>query len=107
MENVKPAKVTVRCTDGTHFEIELNNGLASNNNLRQMEHTKKLATYLKYRLYWDNGLGYTRWWGGNIPGFRTSTGSKYEEFIYGNIPDQGTLPGGVYKDTVSVTITYW
>jgi spore coat protein U-like protein len=99
------ATVNVNCTDGATYEVGLDAGLNASGAQRNL----KIAsgpTLLQYNLFQD--AGYTIPWGNTLEVNTkegTGTGSAVPWTIYGQIPSQ-VVTTGVYRDTVTVTVTY-
>jgi spore coat protein U-like protein len=93
--------IVVTCTDGTSYDVTLDNGANYSGNTRNMASSGKL---IPYALYSDAGMT-TPWIGtASIHGTgRANTPQSVS--VYG----QATLSGsasGAYVDTVSITVTY-
>ncbi len=96
--------ITVVCTAGTTYEVELNDGLHYSQPSRRMKHDAA-AYYLNYELYRDAGR--TSRWGSDDAGdlHMTSDGAAQVITVYGRIPAGQTGPIGNYADTITVTVT--
>lgn len=110
--DAQAADITVNCTTGSQFTIDLgagNNGVA-NTNTRRMSRTANGATdYLEYQLYTDAGHG-TVWTTAGATGTMATAGAGQhaQTFqVYGRIPaHQDTLPTGTYTDSVVMTVNF-
>lgn len=105
--------VTVTCTLGNTYTIALDAGAnpstAGNVNTRRM--LSGASDYLPYNLYLDAGR--TTVWGDGTSGSLnpttgtfTSTGLPQLYSVYGRVPINQYVAGGVYLDTVVATVTY-
>jgi spore coat protein U-like protein len=93
----------VTCTNGTDFDVALNNGLNLNRSMR----LGATGNYVDYELYTDNTFA-TPWPStvGTPPYAFTGTGAQQTVDIFGRIPPQATPLAGTYTDTIQVTLTY-
>jgi len=100
--------ITVTCTGGTAWTASAGAGSGSGATLLSRRMTSGSNT-LNYMLYtnsgrttiWGDGTGTT----GRITG--TGSGSSQAITVYGRIPSgQGSVPAGIYGDTVQVTLSY-
>ncbi|MGU7841262.1 Csu type fimbrial protein [Burkholderia sp. AW33-5] len=102
--------ITVRCTNGTNFNIGLNAGMASGATVGNRIMTSG-SNQLNYSLYQDSGR--TVVWG-NTPPTDTVNGTgqgmamaqAITKTVYGKVPDQPNAVPGSYADTVTVTVTF-
>ncbi|MCJ0763292.1 Csu type fimbrial protein [Variovorax terrae] len=97
--------LTVNCTNGSAYNIGLDNGLNYNATTRRMKTVG--SNYVSYGLFQD--VGHTTAWG-NTVGTDTRTGSgtgtNQTYTVYGLVPNVGGAPAGNYTDTVIATLTY-
>ncbi len=106
------ADITVNCTTGSQYTIDLNtgnNGVA-NGNTRRMVRTANGATdYLEYQLFSDSGH-LNVWTSAGAAGTMATTGAGQhaQTFqVWGRIPaHQDTLPTGTYNDSVVMTVNF-
>jgi len=105
------SSISVSCTAGLGYEVNLNGGLGASVSPRTMIGT--LGGSLDYNLYTDAGL--TTIWGDNTggtghqTGTGTGLGNSVAYTVYGEIPDSGTnlnSAEGTYADTVTVSVIY-
>jgi spore coat protein U domain-containing protein, fimbrial subunit CupE1/2/3/6 len=98
--------VTVKCTNGTAFNVGLSEGLASGATVtsRKMTSGTKTISYSLFR----NSIRTSNW--GNTPGTDTvsgtGAGSDAVLTVYGRVPAQTTPAPGTYSDTVVVSVYY-
>lgn len=104
--NIAPQPIAVTCASGTPYNIGLDGGLNSGNNIN----ARKMilgANSVAYQLY--RNAGRTQVWG-NTVGTNTvagtGTGTAQNLTVYGQVPAQTTPPAGTYTDTVVVSVTY-
>lgn len=93
--------ISVTCTPGTSYTVELNNGENYSGTTRRMI---KGADYVAYGLYQDSAHS-TAW--GTDPDWVSDTGdgSAQSHTVYGLVPS-ANFPAGDYTDTVTATVTY-
>ncbi|MGH9163031.1 MAG: Csu type fimbrial protein [Vicinamibacteraceae bacterium] len=100
------SNLSVTCTQGGAYSIALNGGSVTGNvNARRMRLGSGPNT-IDYQLYRDSSR--TLIWGntsGNLV-TGTGTGSAQSIPVYGAVPAQGPKPPGVYRDTITATITF-
>lgn len=102
------ATITMNCTVGSTYSIELGNGTYAANasaTTRAMKHAT-LNQYVDYELYTTGGFG-TIW--NTLPANAVSGTAgvvAVSETVHGRIPAQTVPATGVYSDTVAVTVTY-
>jgi spore coat protein U-like protein len=105
--------ITVRCTDGTDFDIALNAGVTGNYGGRRMEGPGD--DYLVYNLYTDDT--YAAVWGDTTgdtevvsgEGEGMAAGNAVTRTVYGRLlasDNLGPVEEGAYSDTIVATITY-
>ncbi len=108
---VATGRVTVSCTKGTSWAIDLGNG--GNHGLatgfasdRAMTDGGTPAKYLAYELYIDSGHA-TAWYTGTAGSTGVSNGkaTTYPLDVFGRIQDADPNYG-VYSDTVVATVTF-
>jgi spore coat protein U-like protein len=99
--------IGLTCTNGTAWNIGLDNGQNANGSVRRMRlGSGASARYVNYELYRDTGR--SQRWGTTIgTDTRTGTGngSAQTVTVFGRVPPQAPAAGS-YSDTVTVTITY-
>ncbi len=100
------SNVNVTCTDGTAYNVGLDNGANALSGQRRM--IGPASETVTYNLYQDSG--HTLAWGNTIGTNTVSgTGSGNTELyiVYGEVigPQASPDPGG-YSDIVNVTVTY-
>ena len=97
--------ITVRCTNGTPYQIGLNGGLSGATAPDQRRMTSG-ANSVRYGIYRDSAR--TLGWGdlptNSVSG--TGTGNAQNYTTYGRVFPQTTPPPGTYTDTIVVTVTY-
>lgn len=93
------------CTNGTTYQIGLDNGRNANGSQRRMRTAS--GEMIGYELYRDAGRS-QRWGGtaGSDTRGGTGNGSTQNLDVYARVPAQATQPSGTYSDTVTATITY-
>lgn len=96
--------IQVTCTNGTSYNIGLDNGSHYGSGSRRM--TDGSGHYVNYTLYQDPGHN-QKWTSTNtVPGTGNGTASHDGFTVYGVVPAQGAKTSGTYSDTVQVKITY-
>jgi spore coat protein U-like protein len=102
--------VTVRCTNGWNYALELSAG-SGNYNERKLTGTP--SGTLGYNLYTD--AAYTTVWGNGTASTSTVTGTgrglskDNKHTVHGRLPDSAAnqdAPVGTYSDTIVVTVVY-
>ena len=97
--------ITVRCTNGTPYQIGLNGGLSGATAPDQRRMTFG-ANSVRYGIYRNSAR--TLGWGdqptNSVSG--TGTGNAQNYTTYGRVFPQTTPPPGTYRDTIVVTVTY-
>ena len=98
-------KIQTQCTNGTSYQIGLDNGFNPSGSTRRMSGGG--TDWVTYELYRDPG--HTQRWG-NTVNVDTVTGSgnglKQDTTVYGRVPPQpGPTPGN-YLDTITVNVYY-
>lgn len=99
--------VTVICTNGTTYDVGLNQGVGAGatHAARRMTHAGQTLTYSLY-----SDAGHASVWGETIgvnAVHGTGSGAGQPLDVYGRIPAGQTAPaGGPYSDTITVTVTY-
>lgn len=95
--------ITVTCSSGTGYEIELNDGANYSAPNRRMKHGA--ADYLNYELFTDAGR--TVRWGNDDSSdvHMISDGTVQNINVYGRMPAGQNSPIGDYADTITVTVT--
>lgn len=97
--------VTVTCTDGTDYDIGLDAGTGSGATVATRKLTSSGNT-LDYTLYQDAPR--TTVWGDTVSTDTVSgTASALPAIhtVYGRIGNGQNVPGGVYSDTITITVT--
>lgn len=95
--------VSVTCTNGSAYRIDIDGGGSANPNARTMSDGG--GNSLNYALYQDSGRSSI--WGINGDGkTATGTGTSDSHIVYGRIPAGQTAPEGSYSDTVTVTVYF-
>ncbi|KVC54278.1 spore coat protein [Burkholderia ubonensis] len=102
--------ITVRCTNGTNFNIGLNAGTTSGATVANRIMTSG-SNQLNYMLYQDSSR--TVVWGNTPPsdtvngtGAGMAMAQAITKTVYGKVPDQPNAVPGSYADTVTVTVTF-
>lgn len=93
--------INVRCTDGTPYTVELNNGLYFSGTRRMKN---GVANYVGYGLYRDNA--HTLPWdtGANVHS-DIGSGAEQPVTVFGLVPSANS-PAGAYTDTVTATVVF-
>lgn len=101
------AIITVRCSNGTPYNVGLNAGTAAGATVSTRKMTGPASALLGYGLFRDSGRT-TNW--GNTVGTDTragtGNGANQSLYIYGRITAQQRVTPGAYADTIIATITY-
>jgi spore coat protein U-like protein len=101
------SEIAVQCTDGTPFNIGLNQGAGAGATVASRLMTGPGSETVQYSLY-TNPSRTTVW--GNTIGTDTvtgtGTGAEQTFTVYGRVPAQTTPGPGTYTDVVTVTMTY-
>lgn len=98
------------CTNGAPYTIALNGGTTTGNTIaaRKMSLNGAGAGVVTYQLYRDTGP--TNVWGdgtaGNVTYSGSGNGSAQTVPVYAQLPSQATPASGIYKDTVTVTVSF-
>ncbi|AYZ66557.1 spore coat U domain-containing protein [Burkholderia multivorans] len=102
--------ITVRCTNGTNFNIGLNAGTTSGATVANRIMTSG-SNQLNYTLYQDSSRSVV--WGNTPPtdtvngtGAGMAMAQAITKTVYGKVPDQPNAVPGSYADTVTVTVTF-
>ncbi|KAF1708551.1 hypothetical protein CSC70_12970 [Pseudoxanthomonas kalamensis DSM 18571] len=95
--------ITVNCSNGTPYQIGLDNG---QNALATQRRMANGGIFVPYNLYSDNGR--TVLWGNTlntdtVSGTGTAADQAYT--VYGRVPSTN-YPTGTYLDTVTATVIY-
>jgi spore coat protein U-like protein len=105
--NDASAILTVRCSNGTPYNVGLSAGTAPGATVSTRKMTGPGSALLNYNLFRNTGR--TINWGNTIgTDTQTGTGSGANQsvYIYGRLPAQQRVTPGTYADTVVATITY-
>jgi spore coat protein U-like protein len=98
--------LTFTCTGRTAWNVGLDNGQNASGSFRRM----RLGTsnnYVTYDLYRDAAR--TQRWGTTIgadTATGTGSGSAQSLTVHGRVPATQAVPAGLYRDVVTVTVTY-
>lgn len=98
--------VLVTCTNGTAYNVGLNQGGGSGATVATRKMTSGGNT-MSYSLYQDAGR--SSLWGNTVGSDTvagTATGLPVTHNVYGRIPAQQSVHQGAYSDTITVTVTY-
>lgn len=102
--------ITVRCSDGTDYSINLSAGSSTDYDNRTLSNG---TDTLVYNLYTD--VDHTTVWGdttsgtSNVEGAGTGMGDLISHTVYGRLlasQNQGPVDAGTYTDTITATISY-
>ena len=99
--------IAVLCTNGTTYNVGLDNGTGTGATTSARQMTGSLGGTLAYGLYRD--AVHSNVWGSTIgTNTQTGTGSGVLQnlTVYGAITSGQTPLAGIYADTVTVTLTY-
>lgn len=99
--------IAVQCTNGTAYDIGLNEGTGTGATVASRLMTGPDAETVAYSLYTDPA--HTDVWGNTIGTDTvtgTGTGSEQTYTVYGQVPAQATPTPGTYSDVITVTVTY-
>ncbi|KAA0970605.1 spore coat U domain-containing protein [Aureimonas fodinaquatilis] len=100
--------ISVQCTSGTPYTIELNGGTGAGGTPTTRLLTSGAGGVVTYSLFTDAAR--TTVWGTTAEGTPlagTGTGGIDTVPVYGRVPPQATAPAaGVYTDVVTATIIY-
>ncbi|MBO9559516.1 MAG: spore coat U domain-containing protein [Caulobacter sp.] len=95
--------MSVTCTPGTSFQIQVGSGGSGNRGDRYMSGPGTL----RYGLFKDGGYTQpTETSGNDFTGTSDPQGTPVTFQLYGQILASQTVPAGNYLDTVTVTVTY-
>lgn len=100
--------LSVTCTNGTDYQIELDQGAATGATVTTRQMKDSGSNYLPYALYRDasHSLNWGKTDGTDTLGGQTGTGTAQTIPVYGVLPAGATAPAGSYSDTVNVTVVY-
>ncbi|MFC3165944.1 Csu type fimbrial protein [Ciceribacter thiooxidans] len=101
------SEITVQCTNGTTYNVGLNEGLGIGATVASRRMTGPGSATVTYSLYSD--VAHTTVWGqtiGTDTVSGTGTGASQVYTVYGQVPAQSTPAAGTYSDTITVTVTY-
>ena len=107
--------ITVRCSSGTDYTVDLSQGSSNDYAAREMvNNLSTTGTPLVYNLYTSNA--YTTIWGdnstggtGHISALGAGMGTPVAHTVYGRVlasDNTGDIDAGSYSDTITATITY-
>lgn len=101
------SQITVRCPQGTSWNLSLGNGSHASGTVRRMRNAS--GNFVRYELYRNPGR--TQRWGtalgtDTVSGSGAGDNNPQSVILYGRVPVQGALAGGAYADTVTITLTY-
>jgi spore coat protein U-like protein len=96
--------LSVKCANGTAYNVGLNGGQSGNVNNRQLTFG---SSALNYALY-SNSSRTVNWGdtGGSGTAGGTGNSSAQTLTVYGLIPGGQNPPQGLYTDTITATLTY-
>ena len=104
----KEGSVTVLCTSGPNYSIELNNGANADGTQRQMKKSGS-AHFLAYNLFQDGGP-HVAWGPAPTPSSFIGDGTRQVLTVYGQMdwsePLLPSAPVGSYLDTVTATVNF-
>lgn len=98
--------VTVNCTTGTPYKIQLSAGIGSGATTTVRKMTNGADT-LNYGLYQESS--HTTNWGDTTDTDTvnaTASTAPADHIVYGRIPINQNVPANTYTDTVTVTVNY-
>ena len=93
--------VSVTCTAGTNYTVELGAGGNPSGQARRMAGA---GSHLTYELYSDTGRSVI--WNDSNKVAGTGSGSAQSILVYGRIPSGQSVPAGSYADSVQILVTY-
>jgi spore coat protein U-like protein len=109
-ERTGTSSITVRCTNGTQFDIGLDKGKGAGATEESRVMTSGTNT-LAYSLHQD--AAHSKVWGNTVgtntvrdTGIGLGSGTAITKTVHGKIPDQPNAVPGSYTDQVTVTVTY-
>lgn len=101
------SNLVVQCTNGTSYNIGLDNGIGSGATTAARKMTGPNSETIAYSLFTDSARS-TVW--GNTIGTNTKaaigSGAAQTYTVYGRVAPQNSPTPGSYADTVTVTLTY-
>ena len=99
------SEITVKCTNGTAYEIDLDQGTGSGATVTTRKMTGPAGNTLNYFLYSDSQETYN--WGEDTTGPGGQGSGVNQTFpVYGVIPADQASPVGNYSDTVTATVDF-
>lgn len=101
------ATVSIRCTQGTAYDIELDAGTSSSTSVSQRLVYNSIGNAIGYNLYTD--AAHSQKWGftvGSDTVTGTGNGSLQAVTVYGEISAGQYSTPGLFADTVTATVTY-
>lgn len=103
-----PADITVRCTNGTTYSINLGTGANASGATRRMVGGAVGSTdHLTYELYSDSG--HTTIWTTGASSSASTAGAglnQYTHQVWGRIPAGQNVSTGSYADSVVMTVNF-
>lgn len=99
--------ITVQCTNGTTYDIGLNEGQGAGATVATRFMTGPDSETVTYSLYTE--ASHTDVWGNTVGTDTvsgTGTGSEQVYTVFGQVPGQDAPSPGTYTDVVTVTVTY-
>ncbi|WP_207459050.1 spore coat U domain-containing protein [Azospirillum sp. SYSU D00513] len=93
--------VSVTCTAGTTYTVELGAGGNAADQARRMAGS---GSHLTYELYSDSSRSLV--WNATNKVTGTGIGSAQSIPVYGRIPSGQSVPAGSYADSVQILVTY-
>ena len=97
--------ITTQCSNGTPYNIGLNNGLHASGTIRRMSGGS--AEFISYELYRDSAR--TLRWGSTVGTdtlTATGNGNNQNAIVYGRVAPQATPSPSSYSDTITVNVTF-
>lgn len=101
------SQLAVQCTNGTTYNIGLNQGIGAGATVAERLMTGPNAETVTYSLYTD--AAHSDVWGNTVGTdtvAATGTGAAQTYDVFGQVLPQETPTSGTYNDTITVTVTY-
>lgn len=98
--------ITVRCTQGSNFSVDLGTGSNASGAARRM--AGGVGEYLGYELYSDSGRT-TVWSTAGYSANATTVAAAFSPYtltVWGRIPAGQTVSTGAYADSVTMTVNF-